>query len=188
MHNLSNARGASVANFLPASGSAVSIASAPPAARFILRGATAVGAASKAFGVALPTVPCRGATNGERAAFWIGPDEWLLIAPEAETAALHQGLSGALAGVAHALVDVSHRQTALVVEGKGAATLLNAGTPLDLAIDAFPVGMVCRTIFDKAEIVLWRSGAERFRVEVWRSFAPYVRALLEAARSDDAAL
>lgn len=188
MLDLSNGRAMPVADLAPAAGSAVTLAAAPPAARFILRGADAVDGASKAFGVALPTVPRQGATNGERAAFWLGPDEWLLIAPEAETAAAQQALCVALAGVAHALVDVSHRQTALIVEGIGAATVLNAGTPLDLTIDAFPVGMVTRTIFDKAEIVLWRSGVESFRVEVWRSFAPYVRALLEAARSDDAAL
>ena len=163
------------------------LTNAPPATRFILRGADAVTAASAAFGVALPTTPTRAATNGERTAFWLGPDEWLLIAPEAETAALQQTLETALAGVPHALVNVSNRQTALLIEGTGAATALNAGTPLDLALSAFPVGMVARTIFEKAEIVLWRSGAESFRVEVWRSFAPYVRALLEAAASDDAA-
>jgi sarcosine oxidase subunit gamma len=188
MLDLSNVRVTPIADLAPAAGSAVTLAAAPPAARFILRGADAVNDASKAFGVALPTVPCRVATNGERAALWLGPDEWLLIASEADTAAVQQALSAALARVAHALVDVSHRQTALIVEGIGTATLLNAGTPLDLTIGSFPVGMVTRTIFDKAEIVLWRSGVESFRVEVWRSFAPYVRALLEAARSDDAAL
>ena len=166
---------------------ATTLTNVPPAARFILRGADAVAAASAAFGVVLPTIPCGAATNDARTAFWLGPDEWLLIAPEAETAALQQTLETALAEVPHALVNISNRQTALLIEGPGAATALNAGTPLDLALAAFPIGMVVRTIFEKAEIVLWRSGDDSFRIEVWRSFAPYVQALLEAAMSDDAA-
>lgn len=40
-----------------------------------------------------------------------------------------------------------------------------------------------RTIFEKAEVVLWR-GPDAFRVEVWRSFARYVLALLQAADRD----
>lgn len=157
---------------------------AAPATRFILRGADAIELASKAFGVAIPTRPCTSATAGERSAFWLGPDEWLLIAPEADTAALQQGLMAALEGVNCALVDVSHRQKALLLDGPGAATMLNAGVPLDLSLKAFPVGIVARTIFEKAEIVLCRTGEQAFRIEVWRSFAPYVLELLQAADRD----
>jgi sarcosine oxidase subunit gamma len=61
--------------------------------------------------------------------------------------------------------------------------LLNAGCPLDLDLAAFPVGMCTRTVLAKAEIVLWRTSAEVFHVEVWRSFASYVTEYLaEAAR------
>ena len=61
--------------------------------------------------------------------------------------------------------------------------LLNAGCPLDLDLAAFPVGMCTRTVLAKAEIVLWRTSAEVFHVEVWRSFASYVTEYLaEVAR------
>ena len=70
-----------------------------------------------------------------------------------------------------------------MVSGPEAETLLAAGCPLDLEAGAFPVNMCTRTMLAKAEIVLWRTGAQAFRVEVWRSFAPYVAAFLaEAAR------
>lgn len=182
MLDLSTARTGS----LPASiaTSIVTLAPAAPASRFILRGVEAVAAAGAAFGVAIPTKPLTSATSGDRSALWLGPDEWLLLAPEAETATLYQQLTTALAGIACALVDVSHRQTALLIEGPKAAAILNAGVPLDLSLKAFPVGMVTRTIFEKAEIVLWRTGADAFRLEVWRSFAPYVLALLQAADRD----
>jgi sarcosine oxidase, subunit gamma len=38
-----------------------------------------------------------------------------------------------------------------------------------------------RTIFDKAQIVLIRLGNDRFRVEVWRTFATQLWELLQAA-------
>jgi sarcosine oxidase, subunit gamma len=43
--------------------------------------------------------------------------------------------------------------------------------------------MCTRTVFGKAEIVLWRPAEQSFRLEVWRSFSPYVAHLLhEVAR------
>jgi sarcosine oxidase subunit gamma len=147
-------------------GTAVLIREAPPLARAIVRGDAAAGAA---FGIPLPASPCRAATVGERAALWLGPDEWLLLAPDGDD------VMAALPGT---VVDVGHRQVALRVEGAEAAVVLNGGCPLDLHVDAFPVGMCTRTVFGKSEIVLWRFAADGFHVEVARSFAAYVHALL----------
>lgn len=154
----------------------------PFAARWILRAASAAReAADRAFGVALPTTACRAAAEGERAALWLGPDEWLLIAGEQAAAATTAALAAALTALPHSLVDVSHRQVALELAGQDAPLLLAAGCPLDLEPSAFPVGMCTRTMLAKAEIVLWRTGADVFRIEVWRSFAAYVSAFLEEA-------
>jgi sarcosine oxidase subunit gamma len=182
MLDLSRARVSSVPNAIPTAN--VSLTAAPSASRFVLRGVDAVTAVGVAFGVAIPDKPLTSATSGDRGALWLGPDEWLLLAPEAETAALYRQLTTALDGIACALVDVSHRQIALLLEGPKATAILNAGVPLDLSLAAFPVGMVTRTIFEKAEIVLWRTGPQAFHLEVWRSFAPYVLALLQAADRD----
>jgi sarcosine oxidase subunit gamma len=62
--------------------------------------------------------------------------------------------------------------------------VLNCGCPLDLDIGAFAVGMCARTVLAKAEIVLWRTAPDRFRIEVWRSFAAYVWGVLEEARRE----
>lgn len=166
---------------LPQGTDGVSFSAAPAIARFSYRGSEGIAAAGVAFGVALPTQPCTAAIAGDHAALWLGPDEWLLLAPVSETVAVRQAFARDLALVPHALVDISHRQTGLRLDGPGVARLLNAGVPLDLSLGAFPVGMVTRTIFEKAEIVLWRTGPEAFRIEVWRSFAPYLVALLDAA-------
>lgn len=159
----------------------------PPAARWILRGgADARAAAAAALQLPIPDEACRAAAEGGRAALWLGPDEWLLIAPEHSGAETASALAAALAQLPHSLVDVSHRQIALELSGPRAALLLAAGCPLDLEASAFPVGMCTRTVLGKTDIVLWRTAADAFRIEVWRSFAPYLSGFLEeAARGVD---
>jgi sarcosine oxidase subunit gamma len=157
---------------------------AAPATRYILRGdAMAQAAAGEALGLRVPTAPCRAERTGERAALWLGPDEWLLLAPADAGPTLGSALAAKLAGLPHSLVDVGHRQVGLEIEGGAAATLLAAGCPLDLHQDSFPVGMCTRTMLGKSEITLWRLAPETFRLEVWRSFAAYVCGFLaEGAR------
>ena len=154
----------------------------PPCTRLILRGrAAAVEAAAAPLGFALPLQPCRAVTAGGRSALWLGPDEWLILAALSDT--VGAGLARAMQGHAHALVDVGHRQCAIELSAGAAADLLNAGCPLDLDAAAFPVGMCTRTVLAKSEIVLWRTAADTFRIEIVRSFVYYVRRfLLEAAR------
>ena len=166
------------------SGPAFALADAPPAERFVFRGGEAARAAcSAAFGAELPQRLGQAGEGEERAALWLGPDEWLLIVEGEDPDMLAADIEDRLEAIPHSLVDVSHRQIGLVVSGSVAARALSAGCLLDLRLSAFPVGMATRTIFDKAEIVLWRRGEAAFRVEVLRSFAPYlVAALTEAVR------
>ena len=155
-----------------------------PATRLILRGGEEAARAAAAFGPAPPLQPLRAAERGPRAAIWLSPDEWLLIAEDSEPAALIDKLQAALGDCPCGLVDVSHRQAALEATGAGAARLLNAGVPLDLALAAFPVGMATRTLLVKADILLWRRGAERFRLEFARSYSTYVVDMLAQAAAD----
>jgi sarcosine oxidase subunit gamma len=156
----------------------------PAAARFSLRGAPAVmAAAGAALGLNISDSACRSASNSQWAALWLGPDEQLVLAPVADGEAVASQLRAALSALPHSLVDVSHRQIAVEIRGPTAQTLLSAGCPLDLHISSFPLGRCTRTILGKADIVLWRTGADSFHVEVWRSFADYVtRFLAEASR------
>lgn len=160
------------------------VSRARPLARFAFRGdAAAAGKAGAAFGASLPMTPLAANQVAARAALWLGPDEWLLLAADETAAGIAAGMATALADAPHALVDVSERNLALLVEGERAARLLNTQVFLDLDLAAFPVGMATRTLFAKAEIILWRLGDEAFAVECWRSFAPYIEGLLvEGAR------
>jgi sarcosine oxidase, subunit gamma len=156
----------------------------PPASRFVLRGGPqALVAAVSALGLPRSDSPCRAVRNDGRAALWLGPDERLLIDSADAAQEVRGSLQGALAGMPHSLVEISHAQAAFEVSGVHAATVLNTGCPLDLDRSSFPVDMCTRTVFAKAQIVLWRTGPETFRVETARSFIPYVTKILaEAAR------
>jgi sarcosine oxidase subunit gamma len=158
----------------------VTLEAPSPTSRFIFRGRpAAIAKAGQAFGVALPEAACAANSAGERAALWLGPDEWLLLAPSQQRDAIEDDFRETLGALPYSLVDVGERQIALTLEGPQAAVLLNCGCPLDF--DEIPVGFCSRTVLGKAENVLWRLAPERFHIEVWRSFASYVRLLLAEA-------
>lgn len=164
----------------------VTLAVLPEAARFSLRvGPADLAAASEAFGLPLPTRIGAAAGAGTRRALCLGPDEWRLRAEAAEGPALERAFAAVYARAPHALVDVGDREVSLSVEGPEASTLLSVGCPLDL--DALAIGSGTRTVFDGVQVVLEREGAERFTLDVWRSFAPFVWALLNVANREFAA-
>ncbi|MEO4044123.1 sarcosine oxidase subunit gamma [Hoeflea sp. CAU 1731] len=161
----------------------VTITPAAFASRLSLRArAEAVAPLSRALGVKLPDAPKTSARsrNGKRTALWLGPDEWLVID---ETGA---DLMAPCAKVRqlHAAVDISHRNVALIVSGKGAEAALKAGCPQNLSLEAFPLGACSRTMLGKVEVVLLREEAETFRVEHWGSFSDYVFGFLAEAIRD----
>lgn len=137
-----------------------------PGPRHVLRGPAG---GTSLHGLVLPAKPCRAAEVEGFAALWLGPDEFLL-------------LGRAVTACEFVVVDVTHRSLSFRLAGPDAAVLLAGAVALDLAPAAFPVGMCTRTMFEKAEIVLWRRGQDTWHIEVARSFAPYLRDMLAAIR------
>jgi sarcosine oxidase subunit gamma len=134
-------------------------------------------------GLALPaTVGASSAADG-RTVLCLGPDEWLVEAPETD----RDALLATLADVAGPLsaVEVSDREITLALQGSAVLDLLATGCPRDLA--RMPIGGGARTVFDTAQVVLTREAEDRFHLTVWRSFAPHVRALLDIAARERAA-
>ncbi|MBO6718698.1 MAG: sarcosine oxidase subunit gamma [Rhizobiaceae bacterium] len=161
----------------------VSVTPGGSASRLSLRAPQKSRAAlSRALGLKLPESPRQTAASGPRAALWLGPDEWLVL--DSEGADLAAVLAPVVA--LHSAVDVSHRNQSILVAGPGAEAALSAGCPLDVSLQAFPVGTATRTLMGKAEIVLWRMEAGTFRVECWRSFADYCFTLLGLGARDAA--
>jgi sarcosine oxidase, subunit alpha len=112
----------------------------------------------------------RAVTRNGHTTLWLGPDEYLIVGDTLPPI------------TAHSIVDVSHRTVAFRVAGPRAAWCLNAFCALDL--DTVPVNFCTRTLFGKAEIILWHIGAAEFHIETVRSYASYVWALLEEARRE----
>lgn len=162
----------------------VSVEVLPPTARLSVRGAAeAARRIGAAFGLDLPATMLRAVEAERRAALRLGPDEWMLLAPDPDPA-LAGRLEAALGREPGCVVDVSHRDVGLDVSGAAAGDVLNAGCPLDLGLAAFPPGTCTRTLLGKSDVVLWRRRATVFRLHCWRSFAPYVLQFLKEAAAD----
>ncbi|PRY95732.1 sarcosine oxidase subunit gamma [Hasllibacter halocynthiae] len=165
----------------------VTIEDLAPDARFSLRvGADGRAAASETLGLDLPVRVgdvARGAE--ERTALCLGPDEWLITAPAEAGGAIARAFADLYDRTPHSLVDVSDREVTVRVTGPEALTLMTIGCPRDLA--RLAPGRAVRTVFDGATVILWRDAEDTFRMDVWRSFAPFVRDLLEIGRAEIAA-
>jgi sarcosine oxidase, subunit gamma len=122
--------------------------------------------------VPLPTRIGDFAQDAAGRALMLGPDEWHYIGE----------IASGSAGVPVSIVDIGDRQLPFELTGPQAAQVLMSGCPLDL--DAMPPGRGARTIYETVEIVLIKHATDRFHVEVWRSFAPWLHAALVQAAKD----
>ncbi len=165
---------------------AVSVTPLTPVARFNLRiDPKDLPAAASAFGLTLPGKIGEGAKNGDRAAYCMGPDEWLLHAAESDQQAIVSAFDKVRATTPHSLAVISDRELALSIKGPAAAELLSVGCPIDLS--RLPIGGAKRTVFDYAQVVLIRDAEDVFRLEVWRSYMPHAQGILEIATREFAA-
>lgn len=163
---------------MTASLAAVTIVELLPSARFSLRTADPA-VVSAGLGLALPTKIGIRTVTGARSVLCLGPDEWLVDAPEGEGAAIAETLAGLAARQPLSAVEISDREITLALSGPAVLDLLATGCPRDLA--RLAIGSGCRTIFDTVQVVLTREAEDRFHLTVWRSFAPHLRALLDLA-------
>lgn len=147
----------------------------------MLRGDAGLAApVARVIGCALPE-RLRTAAGQDVEALWLGPDTWLLLTDLPAAPGLERSLRGSLAGVHHALVDVSHRFAGIGVDGPRAREVLNAGCLLDLHPRTFPPGAAARTLLGKATMILVKRHEYRFELLLDGSFAPYVWRFLENA-------
>lgn len=108
------------------------------------------------------------------AAYWLGPDEWLLVTgPDAQDALIAK-LRTALESRFASVTDVSAGQTVIVVGGANARDLLARGCPLDLHPRVFGPGQCAQSLVAKAPALLRPLADGRFELIVRRSFADYL--------------
>jgi sarcosine oxidase subunit gamma len=137
-------------------------------------------AASGALGLALPVQACTSVANAVCRVVWAGPDDWFVIAPKGQADAITARLRTALAGMHHAVTDVSSGYTVLHLGGTSAREVLAQGCPLDLHPRVFKPGASAGSHFFKASMWLWQTdGSPSFELLVRRSFMGYFWLMLE---------
>jgi sarcosine oxidase subunit gamma len=143
-----------------ASSDAVRLAARPALSQIGLRldpsDADALGAVGRSLGLVLPVEPNRvaGDADGGIAALWLGPDEWLVVAPEAEGAGLLRELGKALGGHHASVVDVSAARGVLRLSGLRVREVLAKGCRLDLHASVFKPGQCVQTALARALVLI----------------------------------
>ena len=157
----------------------VTLSERAPLAKIVLRGRldeTGFAPAVRgAVGAALPRDAHSVQTSGDRHLLWIGPDEWLLLAPDADRESLVNGLEKALKDFHAAVVDVSDARTAIRLEGPSARTVLMKAVAFDVHPRAFGPGSCRQTLVAKATCVVHQLDAvPTYDIIVNNSFASYL--------------
>lgn len=123
---------------------------------------------------------------------WMGPDEWLVVAPPERRSDLPGALAQAMDGLHAAVVEVGEAITVIGLSGPNARDVLAQGCTIDLDPRVFPSGMCVRTLVTKSGAILHRvdrtevndgsgTGDAEYEIYVHRSFAGYLWHWLEDA-------
>nr|WP_237740736.1 sarcosine oxidase subunit gamma family protein [Arthrobacter crystallopoietes] len=150
-------------------------------------GSAAAAALASAAGVSLPAKA--GETTGDAdgsggtAVLWLGPDEFLVVAPEGSDVVAK--LTAALGSQPGAVVDLSANRTTLELDGPSARAVLEKGCPADLHPRVFGPGKAVTTTIGLVPVLLWQTaeenGSQTYRILPRASFADFTaRWLLDA--------
>jgi sarcosine oxidase subunit gamma len=125
--------------------------------------------------------------TGETSVLWLGPEEFLVVAPveahESLGGDLIQALKEALGDGEGQVVDLSANRTTFELTGPRARAVLEKGCSLDLHPRGFRAGTALSTEIGNIPVVLWKTGDESYRIFPRASFAEFLgRWLLDAMR------
>ena len=142
-------------------------------------------AVSRALKLELPIQPCSSVADAVHRLVWVGPDDWFVIGPKGQASAIEAQLRTALAGMHHAVTDVSGGYTVLHLSGTPVREVLAQGCPLDLHPRVFGPGASAGSLFFKASIWLWQTDeAPIYEVLVRSSFRGYFWLMLERSTQE----
>ncbi|MDR6506796.1 sarcosine oxidase subunit gamma family protein [Arthrobacter oryzae] len=118
---------------------------------------------------------------------WLGPSEFLVVAPEDAHDSLGgdliRALEAALADAPGQVVDLSANRTTFELSGPRARAVLEKGCALDLHPRSFTPGTALNTEVGNIPVVLLKTGDESFRLFPRASFADFLgRWLLDGMR------
>ena len=126
-------------------------------------------------GVPLPLQPNRVAVMRAVRTLWLGPDEWLITAPDDAVPDLLSWITRAAASHRGEVTDLSASRIVIEIAGSQARTLLEKGCGLDLHPRVFSAGCCAQTLFAKLPVIIDQIGtAPSYRLFVRRSAARWL--------------
>jgi len=133
-----------------------------------------VDGAAEVLGQKLPLRP-NTLTRAEHRVYWLGPDEWQVVAPPDRVADLLEELERKLAGQHVAINDISGGQFALNLSGDDVPLLLAKACTLDLHPSVFHLSDCAQSGLAKANMLLgYIDAAPVYEIIVRRSFSEYL--------------
>jgi sarcosine oxidase, subunit gamma len=126
-------------------------------------------------GLPLPLAANRVAVRGSARVLWLGPDEWLVVAPQESGVDMAEQLERAAARRRAAVNDLSSSRVAVEIGGSAARAVLEAGCGLDLHPRVFAPGRCAQTLVARVPVILDQlDAAPRYRLLIRRSFAGWL--------------
>lgn len=139
-----------------------------------------VAAFTQGFGFAPPDA-LRTAGDDALLVLWLGPSEWLLVAPE-DDGALAERARQSLAGCHSAVTDMSDSRVVIRASGDRVRECLSKACSLDLHPRMFQAGMCAQSLLARTHVLLHqRDDAPTYDLYIHRSFADYAWRWLEDA-------
>jgi sarcosine oxidase subunit gamma len=132
----------------------------------------------------LPMEPCQSAAQGEIAALWIGPDQWLITCPKARIAAIAEELDEAIRDLHGSVTDMSAGRIVFRLEGPSAQDVIAKGCPIDLHPRVAAPGYVAGSALAKIGVLIHLRDADVIDIYLSRSYCDYLWAWLEEAGLD----
>lgn len=148
-----------------------------------LRGsADAQAAFSQALGCVIPAQPNTVSGSELFDILWLGPDEWLIVAAQAEEPRLQARLSDAATGLFAAVTPVSDQYAMFAINGPEAREIMVQGCGIDLHPGRFRPGQCARCGFARTKaIVQMLDASPVYRLFIESTYAHYMQQWFAAA-------
>ncbi|MDK1025115.1 MAG: sarcosine oxidase subunit gamma family protein [Gammaproteobacteria bacterium] len=131
----------------------------------------------------LPQQPLRW-WGEDPAAYWLGPDHWLLTSDTKPAKDIIRQIDITLAGQLYAATDMSSSNVCFALRGPAARRVLAMGCGIDVHRSAFTTGHCTRTHFANVLLFIVVVEDDNFNLYVDRSLARYLRNWLVNAGED----
>ena len=130
---------------------------------------------SKVLDYKLPLTPNTFLQKNDRAAVWLGPDEWLLNSIPGDESLLENDLNMTLKDVHHSVTDVSDNSTIIQLFGPHARSVIMKGCAVDIHPRVFNPGDAFQSNLAAASVIMWQLDLiPTFNIMVRASFASYL--------------